>query len=54
MTEPAPRHRPATRWRAMVLLVTAAALLAGCELATGTVQTDSELREAGIRNPNLE
>jgi hypothetical protein len=52
MTEPAPRHRPATRWRALVLLVTAA-LLAGCELATGTVRTASELQEAGIRNPNL-
>jgi hypothetical protein len=53
MTEPAPRHRPMTRWRALVLLVTATALLAGCELATGTVQTASELQEAGIRNPNL-
>jgi hypothetical protein len=54
MTEPAPRHRPVTRWRALVLLVTAAALLAGCELATGTVQTASELQEAGLRNPNLD
>jgi hypothetical protein len=53
MTEPAPRHRTVTRWRALVLLVTAAAVLAGCELATGTVQTASELRQAGIRNPNL-
>jgi hypothetical protein len=53
MTEPASRHRPATRWRALVLLVTAAALLAGCDLATGTVQTASELQEAGIRNPSL-
>jgi hypothetical protein len=53
MTEPAPRHRPVTRWHALALLVTAAALLAGCELATGTVQTASELQEAGIRNPNL-
>ena len=53
MTEPAPRHRTVTRWRALVLLVTAAALLAGCELATGTVQTASELQKAGIRNPNL-
>jgi hypothetical protein len=53
MTEPASRHRPAPRWRALVLLVTAAALLAGCELATGTVQTASELQDAGIRNPNL-
>ena len=53
MTEPAPRHRPMTWWRALVLLVTAAALLAGCELATGTVKTASELQKAGIRNPNL-
>jgi hypothetical protein len=53
MTEPASRHHPATRWRALVLLVTAAALLAGCELATGTVKTASELQKAGIRNPNL-
>jgi hypothetical protein len=53
MTEPAPRHRTVTRWRALVLLVTAAALLAGCELATGTVQTASELQKAGIGNPNL-
>jgi hypothetical protein len=52
MTEPAPRHRPVTRWRALVLLA-AAVLLAGCELATGTVRTVSELQEAGIRNPNL-
>ena len=33
--------------------MTAAALLAGCELATGTVKTASELQKAGIRNPNL-
>jgi hypothetical protein len=54
MTEPAPapRHRAVTRWRALVLLA-AAVLLAGCELATGTVRTVSELQEAGIRNPNL-
>ena len=53
MSEPARRHRMVTRWRALVLLVTAAALLAGCELATGTVKTASELQKAGIRNPNL-
>jgi hypothetical protein len=53
MTEPAPRPRPVTRWRALVLLATAAALLAGCDLATGTVRTGTELQEAGIRNPNL-
>jgi hypothetical protein len=54
MTEPAPRPRPVTRWRALVLLATAAALLAGCDLATGTVRTATELQEAGIRNPDLQ
>ena len=53
MTEPAPRHRSRTRWAALVLLAAAAALLAGCELATGTVRTANELEEAGISNPNL-
>jgi hypothetical protein len=54
MTDPASRHRRVTRWRALVLLAAAAALLAGCDLATGTVRTATELREAGIRNPNLQ
>jgi hypothetical protein len=54
MTQPAPRHRTATRWRALVLLAAAGALLTGCDLATGTVRTASELQEAGIRNPNLQ
>jgi hypothetical protein len=54
MTEPAPRPRPVTRWRALVLLATATALLAGCDLATGTVRTATELQEAGIRNPDLQ
>jgi hypothetical protein len=54
MTEPASRPRPVTRWRALVLLATAAALLAGCDLATGTVRTATELQEAGIRNPDLQ
>jgi hypothetical protein len=54
MTEPAPRHRAPTRRRALAMLVAAAAfLLAGCELATGTVRTATELQQAGIRNPNL-
>ena len=53
MTEPALRRRGATRWRALVLVAAAAALLAGCDLATGTVRTATELEEAGIRNPNL-
>jgi hypothetical protein len=38
----------------LVLLAAAAALLAGCELATGTVRTATELQKAGIDNPNLD
>ena len=53
MTDPAPRARAATSWRALVLIAAAVALLAGCELATGTVRTATELSKAGIRNPNL-
>jgi hypothetical protein len=54
MTEPAPRRRAPTRRRALAMLVAAAAfLLAGCELATGTVRTATELQQAGIGNPNL-
>jgi hypothetical protein len=54
MSEPA-RQRPwVDRWRALVLVAVAAALLAGCDLATGTVRTATELEEAGIRNPNLQ
>jgi len=53
MTDPAPRHRTVARWRALALLA-AAVLLAGCELATGTVRTATELQRAGIRNPNLQ
>jgi hypothetical protein len=52
MTDPVPRRRTATRWRVLVL-VAVAILLAGCELATGTVRTATQLQEAGIRNPNL-
>jgi hypothetical protein len=52
MTHPAPRHRTVTRWRALALLA-AAILLAGCELATGTVRTATRLQDAGISNPNL-
>jgi hypothetical protein len=54
MTDPARRHRVAPRWRTLVLLATAAVLLAGCELATGTVRTATELQDAGISNPNLQ
>jgi hypothetical protein len=53
MTDPAPPRRRVTRWRVLVLLA-AAVLLAGCELATGTVRTASQLQDAGIRNPNLQ
>jgi hypothetical protein len=53
MTDRAPRRRAVTRWRALALLA-AAVLLAGCELATGTVRTATELQHAGIRNPNLQ
>ena len=52
MTDPAPRRRTVTRWRVLALLA-AAILLAGCELATGTVRTATQLQDAGIRNPNL-
>jgi hypothetical protein len=53
MTEPAPHRRAPTRRRALVLLAAAAFLLAGCELATGTVRTASELQRTGISDPNL-
>ena len=48
------RRRGVTRWRALVVVAAAVALLAGCELATGTVRTATELEEAGISNPNLQ
>jgi hypothetical protein len=56
MSEPARRRRGVARWRTLVLVLVAvaAALLAGCDLATGTVRTGTELEEAGIRNPNLQ
>jgi hypothetical protein len=54
MTDPARRGGAVTRWRMLVLIAAAVALLAGCELATGTVRTVTELRDAGIRNPNLQ
>jgi hypothetical protein len=53
MTDPAPRRHQVPGWRALALLV-AAILLAGCELATGTVRTATQIQEAGIRNPNLQ
>jgi hypothetical protein len=53
MKDPAPRHPRVTRWRTLVLVVMVAAVLAGCDLATGTVRTATELQRAGIDNPNL-
>jgi hypothetical protein len=54
MTDPVPRRRARDRWRALVLIAAVAAVLAGCELATGTVRTATELQEAGIRDPDLQ
>ena len=54
MTQPAPPRRGVRRRRALVLVVLAAALLAGCDLATGTLRTATELEKAGIHNPNLQ
>ena len=54
MTEPARQPRGVTRCQALVLVAVAAALLAGCDLATGTVRTAAELEKAGIHNPNLQ
>ena len=54
MTEPALHRRGVARWRVLVVVAAAVALLAGCDLATGTVRTATELEEAGIRNPNLQ
>jgi hypothetical protein len=54
MTEPARYRRGVAGWRALVAVAVAAALLAGCDLATGTVRTATELEEAGIGNPNLQ
>jgi hypothetical protein len=53
MTDPALRHRTVPRRRMLALLAVAAVLLAGCDLATGTVRTATELQKAGIDNPNL-
>jgi hypothetical protein len=53
MKDPARRHPTVSRWRMLVLVAVAAAMLAGCDLATGTVRTATELQRAGIDNPNL-
>jgi hypothetical protein len=39
--------------RLLALVVAVVALPAGCDLATGTVRTATELEDAGIRNPDL-
>jgi hypothetical protein len=54
MTNPGARGRLAVGWRWLAAVAVAVVLLAGCELATGTVRTVTELRDAGIRNPNLQ
>jgi hypothetical protein len=54
MTNPGARGRLAVGWRWLAAVAVAVVLLAGCELATGTVRTATELQDAGIRNPNLD
>jgi hypothetical protein len=49
MTNPGPRGR-----LLVAVAVAAVLLLAGCDLATGTVRTATELQDAGIRNPDLQ
>jgi hypothetical protein len=50
MTNPGLRGRS----RLVAVAVAAVFLLAGCDLATGTVRTANELQDAGIRNPDLQ
>jgi hypothetical protein len=50
MTNPGRRGR----LRLVAAAVAAVFLLAGCDLATGTVRTATELQDAGIRNPDLQ
>jgi hypothetical protein len=50
MRNPGPRDR----LRLVAVAVAAVLLLAGCDLATGTVRTATELQDAGIRNPDLQ
>jgi len=54
MRNPGPRAGVRGRLRLLAVVVAAVALLAGCDLATGTVRTATELQDAGIRNPNLQ
>jgi hypothetical protein len=50
MTNPGRRGR----LRLVAVAVAAVVLLAGCELATGTVRTATQLQDAGIGNPDLQ
>jgi hypothetical protein len=52
MTNPATRRR-LRGLRLLALVVAVVVLPAGCDLATGTVRTATELEDAGIRNPDL-
>jgi hypothetical protein len=54
--EGATMTNPGSRGRLWLVAVAVAAvvLLAGCDLATGTVRTATELQDAGIRNPDLQ
>jgi hypothetical protein len=54
MRNPGPRAAVRGHLRLLAVVVAAMALLAGCDLATGTVRTATELRDAGIRNPDLQ
>jgi hypothetical protein len=54
MTNPGPGAGMRRRLPLAALAVAAMLLLAGCDLATGTVRTVTALRDAGIRNPNLQ
>jgi len=54
MRNPGPRAAMGGHRRLLAMVVAAVLLLAGCDLATGTVRTATELRDAGIRNPDLQ
>lgn len=54
MTNPGPRAGVRGHLHLLAVVVAAVVVLAGCDLATGTVRTATELRDAGIRNPDLQ
>jgi len=54
MTNPGPGAGMRGGPRLVAVVVAAVFLLAGCDLATGTVRTATELQNAGIRNPDLQ